>query len=376
MRIVVLTGGIGGARFLTGVRGYARQVGAEVTAVVNVGDDVVMHGLRICPDLDSVMYTLGGGADRERGWGRAGETWTVKEELAAYGAEPTWFGLGDRDVATHLVRTTMLNAGYPLSAVTEALCARWQPGVRLLPATDDRLETHVVVSDPAPNATDSGAGAPDSSGAGDRAPDSAGTDGRGQPVEARPAEAPGAEPARRAIHFQEWWVRHRGALPTHRFVFVGAESAKPAAGVLDALAEADVVLVAPSNPVVSIAPVLAVPGLREALVGNRAPVVGVSPIIGGAPVRGMADRCLDVLGVPCTAAGVGGLYGARSADGLLDGWLVDSSDAGVEVPGVAVEAVPLWMTDEAATVAMVRAAVDLATTVRPVDRTGEAGGPA
>ncbi|MEN3611498.1 2-phospho-L-lactate transferase [Plantactinospora sp. ZYX-F-223] len=319
MRIVVLTGGIGGARFLTGVRAYARQVGAEVTAVVNVGDDVVLHGLKICPDLDSVMYTLGGGADRERGWGRADETWTVKEELAAYGAEPTWFGLGDRDVATHLVRTTMLNAGYPLSAVTEALCARWQPGVRLLPATDDWLETHVVVRDPAGDTPD----------------------------------------AQRAIHFQEWWVRHRGELPTSRFVFVGAEAAKPAAGVLDALAGADLVLLAPSNPVVSIAPVLAVPELRDALVAGSAPVIGVSPIIGGAPVRGMADRCLAVLGVPCTAAGVGGLYGARSAGGILDAWLVDSTDAGTEVEGVTVRAAPLWMTDEAATATMVRTAVEL-----------------
>jgi LPPG:FO 2-phospho-L-lactate transferase len=139
MRIVVLAGGIGGARFLLGVRAYAREVGAEVTAVVNVGDDLYLHGLKVCPDLDSVMYTLGGGADPERGWGRAGETWTVKSELAAYGAEPTWFGLGDRDLATHLVRTTMLTGGYPLSAVTEALATRWRPGVPLLPATDDRL---------------------------------------------------------------------------------------------------------------------------------------------------------------------------------------------------------------------------------------------
>lgn len=314
MHIVVLAGGIGGARFLTGVRAYASQVGAEVTAVVNVGDDAIMHGLRICPDLDSVMYTLGGVADPERGWGRAGETWAVKEELAAYQAEPTWFGLGDKDVATHLVRTTMLNAGYPLSAVTEALCARWRPGVRLLPATDDRLETHVVVD----------------------------LDG-----------------AQRAIHFQEWWVRYRGELPTRRFVFVGAESAKPAAGVLDALAAADVVLIAPSNPVVSIAPVLAVPGLREAVTAGRARVIGVSPIIGGAPVRGMADKCLAVLDVPCSATGVGALYGARAAGGVLDGWLVDSADAGTQVPGVRVQAVPLWMTDETATAAMVRAAVEL-----------------
>jgi LPPG:FO 2-phospho-L-lactate transferase len=308
MRIVVLAGGIGGARFLTGVR----ATGAEVTAVVNVGDDVTLHGLRICPDLDSVMYTLGGGADRERGWGRAGETWVVKEELAAYGAEPAWFGLGDRDLATHLVRTRMLDAGYPLSAVTEALCARWQPGVRVLPATDDRLETHVV------------------------------TGGR-------------------ALHFQEWCIRSRAELPAERFVFVGADAAKPAAGVLDALREADVVLVAPSNPVVSIAPVLAVAELREALVTGTAPVVGVSPVIGGAPVRGMADKCLAALDVPCTAAGVGGLYGARSAGGILDAWLVDTRDAGTTVDRVTVRAVPLWMTDEAATLAIVRAALEAVT---------------
>ncbi|MGK5738435.1 2-phospho-L-lactate transferase [Micromonospora sp. URMC 103] len=314
MRIVVLAGGIGGARFLVGVRAYAREVGAEVTAVVNVGDDLWLHGLKICPDLDSVMYTLGGGADPERGWGRVGESWTVKAELAAYGAEPTWFGLGDKDIATHLVRTTMVNAGYPLSAVTEALATRWQPGVRLLPATDDRLETHAVVD----------------------------LDG-----------------GQRAIHFQEWWVRHRADVPTHRFVFVGAETAKPAPGVLDAIASADVVLVAPSNPVVSIAPVLAVPGLREAVTDGPAPVVGVSPIIGGAPVRGMADRCLAVLGVECSAAGVGGLYGSRSAGGLLDGWLVAEEDEGTLVPEVTVRAVPLRMTDEAATAAMVRAAVEL-----------------
>jgi LPPG:FO 2-phospho-L-lactate transferase len=315
MRIVVLTGGIGGARFLLGVRAHARRIGAEVTAVVNVGDDVQMHGLRICPDLDSVMYTLGGAADPVRGWGRVGETWAVKEELAAYGAEPTWFGLGDKDIATHLVRTTMLNAGYPLSAVTEALCARWQPGLTLLPATDDRLETHVVVD----------------------------VDG-----------------GRRAIHFQEWWVRHRGDVPTHRFVFVGADNAKPGAGVAAAIGSADVVLVAPSNPVVSIAPILAVPGVKEAVTDGPGPVVGVSPIIAGAPVRGMADRCLATVGVDVSAAGVGGLYGARSAGGLLDGWLVDSGDAGVQVPGVAVRAVPLWMTDEDTTARMVEAAIDLA----------------
>ena len=312
MRVVVLAGGIGGARFLQGVRAWAGRSGSDVTAVVNVGDDVTLHGLRICPDLDSVMYTLGGGSDAERGWGRANETWTVKEELAAYGADPTWFGLGDRDVATHLVRTRMLGAGYPLSAVTAALCARWQPGVHLLPASDDRVETHVVV------------------------------------------------PEHGAMHFQEWWVRYRGELPAQRFVFVGADTAKPAAGVLDALAEADVVLLAPSNPVVSIAPILAVNGIRDALAAGRAPVVGISPIIGGSPVRGMADKCLAALDVECSAAGVARLYGARRAGGILDGWLVDQTDADTTLDGATVRVTPLWMSDQDATEAMVRAALDVA----------------
>ncbi len=317
MRITVLAGGIGGARFLQGVRAHARTLSeSDVTAVVNVADDTRMHGLRISPDLDSVMYTLGGAHDAERGWGQAGETWTVSGELKAYGAEPTWFGLGDKDIATHLVRTTMLDAGYPLSQVTEALCARWQPGVRLIPATDDRLETHVVVDLP----------------------------GEGQ----------------RAIHFQEWWVRYRGNVPTSRFVFVGADAAKPAPGVLDAIAAADLILLAPSNPVVSIAPILAVPGLRDALLAAKARIVGVSGIIGGSPVRGMADKCLATIGVECSAAGVGALYGPRGDGGLLDGWLVDTTDDGLEIPGLAVASAPLWMTDEDATAEIVAAALRLA----------------
>jgi LPPG:FO 2-phospho-L-lactate transferase len=262
-----------------------------------------------------VMYTLGGAADPGRGWGRVGETWVVQEELAGYGAEPSWFGLGDRDIATHLVRTRMLNAGYPLSAVTAALCDRWQPGLTMLPATDDRLETHVVAD----------------------------IDGE-----------------RKAVHFQEWWVRYRGDVPTHRFVFVGADTAKPAAGVLEAIGAADVVLIAPSNPVVSIATILAVPLLREDVVDGPAPVVGLSPIIAGAPVRGMADRCLATLGVAVSAGGVAALYGARRENGLLDGWLVDTTDAeAVTVPGVTTRAVPLWMTDEQATAKMVEEAIGL-----------------
>jgi LPPG:FO 2-phospho-L-lactate transferase len=314
MRMVVLAGGIGGARFLLGVRAVAREIGADVTAVVNVGDDVTVHGLRICPDLDSVMYTLGGGADPERGWGRVGETWAVKDELAAYGAEPSWFGLGDKDVATHLVRTRLLHQGQTLTAVTDLLCERWKPGIRLLPATDDPLETHAV------------------------------------------AEVDGET---LALHFQEWWIRYRAAVPTKRFVMVGADSAKASDAVRTALDEADIVLVAPSNPVVSIGPILAVSDLRARLVDGKAPVIGVSPIIGGSPVRGMADRCLEVAGVDCTAAAVGGLLGARAEGGILDGWLVDEVDAGATVPGLEVRHRPLWMSDEVATAAIVRDALAL-----------------
>ena len=284
--------------------------------MVNTGDDVTLHGLRICPDLDTVMYTLGDGIDEERGWGRRSETWTVKEELAAYGAEPTWFGLGDRDLATHLVRTRMLDAGYPLSDVTAALAERWQPGVRLLPMSDQRVETHVVVDDP--------------------------DTGRQQ-----------------AIHFQEWWVRHRAALDPSAFVQVGVDAARPAPGVTEAIAAADAVLLAPSNPVVSIGTILGVPGLRTALLSSPARIAGVSPIVGGAVVRGMADRCLPVLGIEVSAEGVGRHYGARAGDGLLDAWLVAPDDA-ADVPGVDVRRVPLLMSSPEATTALARAALDAA----------------
>jgi LPPG:FO 2-phospho-L-lactate transferase len=314
VELVVLAGGVGGARFLRGLRSV--EPDAAVTAVVNTGDDVTMHGLRICPDLDTVVYTLGGAIDEERGWGRAGETWTVKEELAGYGAEPTWFGLGDRDLATHLVRTRMLDAGYPLSQVTEALAARWQPGVRVLPMSDQRVETHVVVTDP--------------------------DTGRQQ-----------------AIHFQEWWVRHRAALDASAFVQVGADTARPAPGVAEAFAAADAVLLAPSNPVVSIGTILGVPGMREALLATRGKVVGVSPIVGGAVVRGMADRCLPVLGIEVSAEGVGRHYGARTDSGLLDAWLVAPDDP-TEVAGVDVRHVPLLMSGPAETAALARAALDAA----------------
>jgi LPPG:FO 2-phospho-L-lactate transferase len=326
MRVTVLAGGVGGARFLLGVKAALGlpAVGAgpddaphEVTAVVNVGDDAWMHGLRITPDIDSCLYTLGGGIDPDRGWGRAGETWAVRDELAAYGAEPSWFALGDRDIATHLVRTRMLRAGYRLSDVVEALCHRWRPGVTLLPGTDDRVETHVVVDDPATGPQ-----------------------------------------AQKAIHFQEWWVRHRAELPAHRFVAVGADEATVLPAVREAIAGADAVLLAPSNPVVSIGALLEIPGLRDALQTSPARVVGLSPIVAGRAVRGMADACLPVIGVPTTAEGVGRHYGGRAEAGLLDGWLVHTGDA-AHVPGAEVRAVPLLMSDVDATAAMARAALDL-----------------
>jgi LPPG:FO 2-phospho-L-lactate transferase len=335
MRITVLAGGIGGARFTRGLLHHlaAAEPGSEVTVVGNTGDDIRLFGLQICPDLDTVMYTLGDGISVERGWGREDETFTVKEELAAYGVQPTWFGLGDRDTATHLVRSQMLAAGYPLSAVTAALSERWQPGVTLVPMSDDRLETHVVVD----------------------------------------GDEPGT---RKAIHFQEWWIRHRAAIPAYGFVLVGVDDAKPAPGVLEAIRDADVVLLPPSNPVVSVGTILQVAGLRDAVRATAAPVVGVSPIVGGAPVRGMADACLSAIGVQTSAAAVARHYGARvtavpaGADGggLLDGWLVDTTDSpAVEVLtplGISTRAVPLLMTDVEATAAIAAAALALAADVR------------
>ena len=312
LTIAALAGGIGGARFLRGLRRAVPD--ADITVIGNTADDIVLHGLNISPDLDTVMYTLGGGIHEAQGWGRADETFTVAGELAAYGAQPDWFTLGDRDIATHVVRTQMLAAGYPLSAVTEALCDRWQPGVRLLPMTDDKVQTHVVIDE---------------------------------------GDGP------RAIHFQEWWVRLHAKVPAERIVVVGIEAATPAPGVLDAIRNADIVLLPPSNPVVSIGPILGVDGIRDALTTTQAPVVGLSPIIGGAPVRGMADACLQAIGVETSATAVAGLYA-----NFLDGWLVDGSDAAaapaVESLGPRCVAVPLLMRDVDAAAAMARSALELA----------------
>lgn len=332
-RITVLSGGMGGAKFLQGLlHGIASgqlpgvAPDAHVTVLANTGDDWWIHGLKVCPDLDTVMYTLGEGIDLERGWGRREETWSAKEELASYGVEPTWFGLGDRDIATHLVRTQMLDAGYPLSAVTEALCRRWLTPtygdrLTLLPMSDDRIETHVAIADPE------------------------------------------AASGKRVVHFQEYWVRLHAEVPAETVVFVGLDKSTPAPGVLEAIADADLVILPPSNPVVSVGTILGVPGIRDAVRATKARVVGVSPIVGASHVRGMAEQMLNSVGVEVSAAGVGLNYGARDNGGVLDGWLIDERDADqvarLEAAGLPTAAVPLMMTDHDATAAMAAAAISL-----------------
>lgn len=324
MKIAVLAGGIGGARFITGLLHHLDRRfpdgDYQVSAIVNTADDITLFGLRVCPDLDTVMYTLGGGIHPEQGWGRADDSFCVKAELGEYGVEPTWFGLGDKDFATHIVRSQMLAAGYALSEVTKALCERWLAPIygdrlHLLPMSDQGVETHIVIAD---------------------------------------AET-GTE---RAIHFQEWWVRLHARVPATRIGFVGIERAQPAPGVLTALAEADVIVLPPSNPVVSLGPILSVPGIRTAIIEASAPVVGLSPLIGGAPVRGMADACLTAIGVESSTEAVAGLF-----RDLLSGWLVDSSDAGaaaaLTAAGLPTRAVPLLMTDPSATARMAEAALEL-----------------
>lgn len=340
MKVVVLTGGVGGAKFVLGVKsalgldpyGDAPEGSKhQVTAIVNTADDITLNGLRICPDLDSCLYTLSGVSDQKRGWGRADETWTVSEELAAYGAEAPWFSLGDKDIATHLFRTRLLSEGRPLSEIASILVSKWRPGVRLLPMTDDHVETHVEVDDPTPIT---------------------------QPttVEQAVLHSPGP---RVSMHFQEWWIKYRAALAPYSFTPDGASRAQPAPGVLEALEEADIVLIAPSNPVVSIGTILSVPGIRSAVQNTTAPVIGVSPIINGKPVRGHADACLAAIDVACSAEGVGRHYGARLRGGLLDGYLVAPGDE-FELADLQVVGTPLLMSDPETTAQMVHRCMELA----------------
>lgn len=317
MRVTALSGGVGGARFLRGLLAHLDRTPAladsTVTIIGNTGDDITLFGLRVCPDLDTVLYTLGGGVHEGQGWGRADEGYAVHAELSALGVPPDWFSLGDKDFGTHIARSLWLGQGHSLSEVTARLARRWglpDRGVTLLPMTDVPVETHVVV--------DEGGGP-------------------------------------QAVHFQEWWVRMRAAVPAQRFVVAGMDRATAAPGVLDAIRTADVVLLPPSNPVVSIGIILGVPGVRDALRGTRAPVVGVSPLVSGRPVRGHADACLAAIGVSATSSAVAALY----AD-FLGGWLVDDADADAAMPsGVTSRARPLLMTDISAAADIAGAALDL-----------------
>jgi LPPG:FO 2-phospho-L-lactate transferase len=313
-RVVVLAGGVGGAKFSLGVRAaLAGRRDPEATIVVNTGDDLWLTGVRLQPDVDSILYALGGVNDRDRGWGRAGDSERVHEEIQAWGAGWPWFTLGDLDLGLHIARTGWLRDGLTPTQVIGRISQRWDLGARLLPMTDAEVDTVVTVEGGA------------------------------------------------RLHFQEWWTRHRATLVPTAFDNPGIAAAAPAPGVAEAIAEADVVLVAPSNPVVSIGPILSVPGIAEALRETSATVVGVSPIIAGRVVRGMADVCLTAIGVETTAAAVAAHYGARRDGGLLDAWLVAEEDAAVvpavEALGIRCAAVPLWMRDVEHSAAIAAAAL-------------------
>jgi LPPG:FO 2-phospho-L-lactate transferase len=284
--IAVLAGGVGAARFLTGLVRVAQP--SDVTAIVNVGDDVILHGLHISPDLDTVTYTLAGAIDTERGWGLANETWQALDMVRHYGGVG-WFNLGDRDIGTHLYRTHRLREGAPLSAVTREIARAWDLAVDITPVTDDRVETRVTIDDD-----------------GDES----------------------------EIGFQQYFVMLRHAVPVRAVRFVGADEARPAPGVIDAIRSADVVVIAPSNPIVSIGPLLAVPGVRTAIEQRRAHCVAVSPIVAGAALKGPADRMMTELGHEASVVGVARLYRSLASALVIDdadAHLADAvRDAGVE----------------------------------------------
>jgi LPPG:FO 2-phospho-L-lactate transferase len=270
VKIVILSGGVGGARFVRGVAEVAEP--ADVTVVGNVGDDVEVLGMDVSPDLDSILYALAGLNDEERGWGRSGETWQALETVASLGGE-AWFSLGDRDLGLHLVRTQALRAGEPLSAVTARIGASLGVATRLLPATDDRLRTWI--------GTEAG-----------------------------------------EFSFQEWFVARGHRDEAERVRYEGADSAAPAPGVLESIDAADLLLIAPSNPYVSIEPILAVSAIRDALARRRVPCVAISPLIGGRAVKGPADRMLARI-----AGGTSPRHVACCYAGLIDSIVVDEADA-------------------------------------------------
>jgi LPPG:FO 2-phospho-L-lactate transferase len=309
--VTALAGGIGAGKFL---RGLVRAVApADVTVIGNTGDDITMHGLRVSPDLDSVTYWLGDVFDRERGWGRRDETFRATEELRSFDPDRAWFNLGDLDLATHLFRTGLLGAGKTLSEATRAIAARFGVEATMMPMSDDAVATRIVVV---------------------------------------------ADGAERDLHFQEYWVRRGGRDEVKAIRYAGADRARPAPGVLEAIASADAIVLCPSNPVASIGPILAVPGIRDALSARRSDVVGVSGIVAGAPLAGMADRLMPAAGAAVSAAGAAAWY-----EGLLGAWVVDDADRAliprIEATGVRAGATDSVMADDAKAEALARFALGL-----------------
>ena len=300
--IAVLAGGVGAARFLRGLLDVVPA--GDVTAIVNVGDDLVLHGLHISPDLDTVTYTLAGAINPETGWGLAGETWQAMTTVEQYGGE-SWFRLGDRDLGTHLFRTQRLQSGASLSEVTAEIVRSWGLGLRVLPATDDSLRTMVTIA------------------------------GEGE------------------VSFQVYFVGRQHSVPVEAVRFDGAEKARPAPGVLDAINDADVVVIAPSNPIVSIGPVLAVPGVRDAVVARRSRTVAISPIVAGAALKGPADRMLRELGHEPSVVGVARLYADLASVLVVDDADVRSS-ADVAAAGIECVVVPTVMSSPEVAAAVAR----------------------
>jgi LPPG:FO 2-phospho-L-lactate transferase len=278
--IVTLAGGVGAARMLRGLVSVVDP--AEITAVVNVADDLVLHGLHISPDLDTVTYTLAEAINPETGWGLIDESWQARSMLEQYGGE-SWFGLGDRDLGTHLFRTQRLSEGADLATVTAEIAAAWGLGLSIVPVTCDQVRTMVTL------AQDDPAG-PDSPGC------RAGTE----------------------IGFQEYFVRRHHGVPISAVRFDGADTARPTNGVMKTIADASTIVIAPSNPIVSIGPLLAVPGIREAIAARRDEVVAVSPIIAGAALKGPADRMLTELGHEASVVGVARLYQDLASTMVID----------------------------------------------------------
>ena len=311
MHVVALAGGIGAGKFL---RGLVRAVDpSEVTAVVNTADDVTMHGLHVSPDLDSVTYWLGDVFDRGRGWGRRDETFRATEELRRFDPETAWFNLGDLDLATHLFRTRLLRDGVTLTEVTARVAERFGIASRILPMSDDPVATRVSVL---------------------------------------------ADGAELDLHFQEYWVQRHAQDEVKEIRYEGAEASRPAPGVLEAIGAADVVVICPSNPVASVGPILAVPGIRDALAAQRERVVGISGIVGGAPLAGMADRLMPAVGAEVSAVGAAGCY-----RGLLGAWVIDEVDrdlvARIETTGIRAGVTDTIMRDDAAAERLARFALDL-----------------